>query len=192
MKRITKTNSAHAPPPLLFGPYMPPACRKGDWIADELLGLVEVFGWTIAPLSWPRVRQKGPACPVLTERLAEAVRRESETAVAHWWGVSRDQVRRWRRQLGVEPHTEGSRQLLSANNRAMPAERRERCVAAMSAPQARVKAAETRRGRPAHPATRAALLRGARKPRSKEWGAEANARMLAGKARKAAQKAEKP
>lgn len=107
-------------PALLRDDYTAPKCRVGDWIDDELLGRVEVMGWTEAPKSWPRIRRKGPAGPVLTSDLARAVRTESAKAVAYWWGVNVSQVQRWRRELGVDRVTEGTRERLRAARAAMP------------------------------------------------------------------------
>lgn len=72
------------------------------WLVDERLGLVRVNGWTHARIGWPRLKQPGPAVPVVTAELAHAIRTESVIAVAHWWGVSRDRAQRWRRELDVE------------------------------------------------------------------------------------------
>jgi len=43
--------------------------------------------------------------------LAEAVRRESNQAVAHWFGVTPGKVSAWRRALGVGPTTAGTSDL---------------------------------------------------------------------------------
>jgi hypothetical protein len=56
----------------------------------------------------------------LCDGLVEAVRRESGVAVAHWWGVSSDVVRKWRRALGVGVVNEGGsllRQVASGETR---------------------------------------------------------------------------
>ena len=57
---------------LIAGPYHPPACRKGDWLVDELDGLTEVGGWTDAPISWPRRKKGGRPSLILTAELARA------------------------------------------------------------------------------------------------------------------------
>jgi hypothetical protein len=49
--------------------------------------------------------------PVVCEDLVKALRRESEQAVAHWWGVGVWQVWRWRRVLGVPRVTDGTSRL---------------------------------------------------------------------------------
>jgi hypothetical protein len=43
----------------------------------------------------------------------EAVRRESNIAVAHWWGVTGQTVTLWRKALDVAPTTEGTSGLRS-------------------------------------------------------------------------------
>jgi hypothetical protein len=45
--------------------------------------------------------------------LAKAVRRESEVAVAHHWGVDEQTVGKWRKALGVGATTEGTSKLRS-------------------------------------------------------------------------------
>lgn len=172
------------PPALLAGPYRPPGCKVGDWINDEVLGLVEVAGWTEAPLSWPRRKHRGLPVLVLTEELVRAIRTESSMAVSYWWGVSKDKVRMWRRELGVDRTTPGTRQLLQDRYDPTP-EQLARWRAGGNAPETHAKAAASRRGKPAAEATRAALRRGAKKPKSSEWGQRANAWMLAGKKAKA-------
>lgn len=179
-----RTRTPKAAPPLIAGPYTPPRCRSGDWLDDEILGRVEVMGWTDAPLSWPRIRRKGPAGPVLTAELARAVRMESAAAVAHWWGMSKDQVRKLRQALGVERVTEGTRRVLQENRAAMPPDVAARATAQLQTPEVRERSAAARRGKPASEALRAAALRGARQPKSPEWGARARQWMEAGKKRK--------
>jgi hypothetical protein len=45
----------------------------------------------------------------VTAELARAIRTESVEAMAHWWGVSRWTVRRWRHALGVDRFNEGTK-----------------------------------------------------------------------------------
>lgn len=139
-------------PPLIAGPYRPPHCRVGGWLDDALLGRIEVGGWSTAPISWPLRKYRGLPSLLLTDELVRALRTESAMTIAAWWGVHHDAVRRWRRALNLPTDTEGKRQRHRAD------------VAA-------------RRGRPAHPNTREALLRGARKPKSPAWRAKAKAWM---------------
>lgn len=163
-------------PELIAGPYQPPACRAGDWLDDEIDGRVEVGGWTIAPISWPRRKKTGRASLILTAELARAVRTESSEAICYWWGVSTTKVWMWRKALGVERVTDGTRKLLQERTGVPPeAARRGRRKAA--SPESRAKMAATKRGRPVHPNTRKALRRAARRKKPQEWGVAANAWM---------------
>lgn len=177
-------SSPPSPPPLNFGPYHPPAFELHGWLVDERLGLVRVNGWTHAPIGWPRLKQPGPAVPVVTAELARAIRTESAIAVAHWWGVSRDRVQRWRRELDVGQYTEGTKRLLRDNVVSAPEPLKAQRLAALQRPESHAKAGAARRGKPASPALRAALLKGAKKPKSAEWASKASAWMLEGKRRK--------
>jgi hypothetical protein len=98
------------PPPLHFGPYASPPCRKGAWIVDEIHGLVEVNGWTDGPLGWPtRKRPKGgPRSIAVTADLVRAIQTESAVAVAYWFGISTRKVRELRRALDVARNTVGT------------------------------------------------------------------------------------
>lgn len=164
-------------PELIAGPYLPPPCRVGDWIDDEIDGRLEVGGWTTAPISWPRRKKTGKASLILTEELARAVRAESSEAIAFWWGVSTAKVWMWRKALGVGRVTEGTRKLLQERT-GVPPEAAARGRAAAAAPEVVARMAETKRGRPALPQTKEALLRAAKRKKPAGWGVRANAWML--------------
>ncbi len=165
-----------AAPELIAGPYLPPPCKVGDWIDDEVDGRLEVGGWTVAPISWPRRKKTGRAALILCGDLARAVRVESVEAICYWWGVRPTKVWMWRKALGVERVTEGTRKLLQERTGVPPdAARRGRRRAA--SPESRAKMAATKRGRAAHPNTLAALLKAARRKKTQEWGVVANAWM---------------
>lgn len=91
------------PPSLIDHSYRPPRLRVGDTVRCEYKGRdVEVALFGDAPMRWPTWRGNGgKQLPILAGDLVRAVRQESEQAVCHWWGVSRDTVKRWRRALGV-------------------------------------------------------------------------------------------
>lgn len=78
-------------------------------------GEVEVVGLHEAPI--PRPVGKGGRAKLLVvyKGLARAVRRASEVAVAHHWGVDKQTVWKWRKALGVGAITEGTSQLLSTH-----------------------------------------------------------------------------
>ena len=96
---------------LLFGPYRTPRCKIGGTLRCTMRGQVIVAGLTDAPISWPYVPNRGgngyPPL-ILCGDLVKAVRQESETAVAYWWGVTVQTVWKWRKALNVESQTEGT------------------------------------------------------------------------------------
>lgn len=154
-KRDSSSNKPvrlEAMPALIGGPYRPPTCREGDWLDDAIVGRIQVGGWSTAPLSWPVRKYRGLPSLVVTPDLVRALETESAMAIAAWWGVHHDCVRRWRRTLKLPTKTAGSKALKEVID-------------------------ARRRGRPAHPNTKAALLRGASQPKAAEWGAKANAWM---------------
>ena len=96
---------------LLFGPYSHPPLAYGDEVLCEVRGEVIIFELSNGLIPWPvgkRGRGKGL---VVYAGLADAVRRESAQAVAHWWGVTPQTVGVWRKALGVGALTEGTRRL---------------------------------------------------------------------------------
>lgn len=172
--------------PLLFGPYYPPACKKGDWLDDEIVGRVEVAGWTTAPISWPRRKQPGLPVLILTPELVRAIKMESCMAVAYWWNVSTGKVGMWRKQLGVGRNTPGTLKLC-ADHLVPPSP--EACALARAAinanPEIRQRIAEKKRGVPHSVEAKAKIsAAGKGKPKPPGWGAKANQWMLAGKKRK--------
>jgi hypothetical protein len=87
--------------------YRTPRVRVGAVLFCEARGRdMIVTGMTAAPVRWPVGRTRGepgwPA-PIVCGGLAAAVRREAAQAVARAWGVSRQTVSKWRRELGVGP-----------------------------------------------------------------------------------------
>jgi hypothetical protein len=105
---------------LLFGPYRPPALRRGDRaVCLYKDSLVVVTAWTDAPIPWPRCRplegHGGGSGLLVDEELARAVRHESAAAIKFWWGVGDYAVWSWRKALGVSrTNNEGSWRLISA------------------------------------------------------------------------------
>ncbi|MEN6367728.1 MAG: hypothetical protein ABFC88_13030 [Thermoguttaceae bacterium] len=95
---------AKYPPPFEFhfraGPYVAPKIAKGATVHDEYVGDVECIGITDAPIAWPAYaaktgRRESPM-PILTGALVRAVCEEEELVVAHYWGVTRHMVNRWK------------------------------------------------------------------------------------------------
>lgn len=174
-------------PPLLFGPYHPPACRIGDWINDEVLGLVEVSGWTDGPMPWPKRKRPGLPTIIFTDDLVRAIRSESARAVAGAWGFTPSTVTNWRRALDAERFTPGTTQLLQSNYDA------EQGSAALAKGRATIAAnpairqgiAEKKRGVKHSADAREKISAGLKgRPKAAGWGAMANAWMLEGKARR--------
>lgn len=162
---------------LIGAPYTPPAVRRGDWLDDERYGAVEVGGWTSAPIVWPRRKKTGRHSPILFGDLVRAVRTESVEAICHYWGVGQTTVWAWRQALGVDT-TEGSRRIA---RRGVPADAAAKGRAVARSEESRAKIAASKRGKSAHPNTRAALLKAAKAPKPPGWGKMANEWMMQGK-----------
>lgn len=177
-----------SPRNLIGGPYEPPACRVGSWVTDELFGLVQVNGFSNAPMSWPtRKRERGgPRSLVLSAALAEAIRRESAVAVAHWWGISTKTVRVFRRALDVPRNTEGTLKQHATVAEPPPMTATAKGLARIASdPAIRQRIADKQRGKYVSAETRERLsesLRGVPKPPG--WGERANEWMRAGKAKR--------
>jgi hypothetical protein len=138
---------------LLHGPYRAPRFRYGGTLRCELRGELVVTGLTDAPVPWPLGRRLGrnerARSLVLCGDLAEAVRRESATAVAYHWGVTAQTVTRWRKALGVGHVTEGTHRLRSdLAYEHGPTAGREKGQARNCDPTRRAKIAAARRGKP--------------------------------------------
>jgi hypothetical protein len=138
---------------LLFGPYQAPRCRVGQRVRCQVRGEVRIVGLSDAPIPWPVCKAGKWLVPVVYRGLAKAVRRESEQAVARWWGVHRQTVWAWRKALGVGATTEGTSRLRSEYTREPWAVKVRRKGAAKARdPERREKIAAAKRGkpRPAH------------------------------------------
>lgn len=174
-------------PPLLFGPYRPPACRIGDWINDEVLGLVEVSGWTDGPIPWPKRKRPGLPTIIFTDDLVRAIRSESARAVAGAWGFTPSTVTNWRRALDVGRVTPGTIHLLQSNydpEQGAAASAKGRATIAAS-PDIRQAIADKKRGMKHSPEARKKIGAGQKgRPKAEGWGAKANAWMLAGKTKR--------
>ncbi len=131
----------------LLGTYRTPRFRYGRTVRCAVRGEVEVVSLHEAPIPWP-VGQRGRAKSLVVYKdLACAVRRESEVAVAHQWGVTGQTVGKWRKALGVERVTEGTSKRLSDH-------------AHTPAVVAALKKAQAKSGDPARRAKLAAAMRG--------------------------------
>jgi hypothetical protein len=137
----------------LLGAYRTPRFRYGHKVLCEVRGEVTICGITEAPIPWPiGKRGRGRHSLIVFKGLARAVRRESNQAVAYWWGVDPQTVSTWRRLLGVERATPGTSRLHSdyAGEPWADAMRRESVTKARD-PERRAKTAAARRGHPRPP-----------------------------------------
>lgn len=163
---------------LIGGPYRAPKVTVDDWIMDERYGLVEVGGWTDAPISWPRRAKTGKHSPIVCGDLIRAVRVESGIAVAHHWGVSVTTVWAWRKALGVEHTNPGTARLyrvykpLKLTDSVV-----ERGRAEALSPEALEKNAAAHRGKSVPAQTLAGLLKAARRPKPEEWKRQLSERL---------------
>jgi hypothetical protein len=150
---------------LLFGPYRTPRFRYGGALRCELRGELIVCGLTDAPVPWPLGRLPGrnkrARSLVVSGDLAEAVRRESNQAVAHRWGITPQTVTKWRKALGVGHVNEGTHRLRSAYT-AEPWAQESLAKAQGKAGDAarREKIAAAKRGRPRPPHVVEAMRKG--------------------------------
>jgi hypothetical protein len=159
---------------LLFGPYGAPLFEYGQVVRDEVRGEVEIVGLTDARIPWPIGKTRSAKSLVVYAGLAEAVRRESNMAVCHWWGITPQTVTKWRKALGVGPVTEGTHKL-KQDNAGQPAavEARKKAHAKARDPQRRAKIAAAKRGKKRPPHVVEALRRGRTgKPHSEETRAK--------------------
>src|SRR5688572_17241098 len=99
---------------LHYGPYRTPRFKYGQRIQDLMRGSVRVIGLSDAPIPWPVIRRGSGNSLALYGDLAKAVRRESNLAVAHHWGVTGQTVTKWRKALGVPSATKGTSRLRRA------------------------------------------------------------------------------
>src|ERR1700704_5527219 len=98
---------------LRFGPYRTPRFKYGDVVFCERCGEVTLCGLSKGRIPWPMCRRGKAMAIVLSGGLVDAVQRESGVAIQYWWGVGQDTVWKWRKALGVDRYTQGTRALQS-------------------------------------------------------------------------------
>jgi hypothetical protein len=138
----------------LLATYRTPRVRVGTVLSCELRDAdVIVVGYSDGKVPWPvgtpRDRGGRPGL-VLYGALAAAVRRESNQAVAHWFGVASSVVTRWRKALRVAELNPGSRRLWSAVARD-PARRGKIAAARLGKPRPQHVIEAMRKGRTGKP-----------------------------------------
>jgi hypothetical protein len=136
----------------LLGTYRTPRFRYDKTVRCEVRGEVTIVRLSDGPIPWPIGKRGRGKSLVVFKNLARAVRRESELAVVHWWGVSVWTVWKWRKALGVGATTEGASRLRRDYSGEPWARRaRRKAVAKACDPGRRAKIAAARRGRPRPP-----------------------------------------
>jgi hypothetical protein len=109
----------------LLGSYATPAFSYGDVVTCAVRGDLVLCGLSSAPIPWPIGKRPGKGARArslaIYGALADAVRRESGQAVAHWWGVAAQTVSAWRKALDVPETNEGTHALRSAQGHEAPA-----------------------------------------------------------------------
>jgi hypothetical protein len=159
-------------PPKLLGKYRTPRIRGGSVAVCARRGEVRVVGLSEAPIPWPTGRPpkgRGHGGMVLFAGLADAVRRESVSAVAYWWAVTAQTVTVWRRALGVDEHNEGTTALTSDVHSPILDRARDLAMPTLSSPERREKIAAGKRGKARPPHVIEAMRKGRTgKPQSED------------------------
>ena len=146
----------------LLGTYRTPRFRIGQRVRCLVRGEVIITSITEAPIPWPIAKGgRGRHSLVVYKGLARAVRRESEQAICHWWGVRTTTVWKWRKALGVGIATPGTSRLHRSYATSDPAiiEGRRKAHAKARDPERCRKIAEAKRGKPRPPHVREAMLK---------------------------------
>jgi hypothetical protein len=103
----------------LHGVYRTPRFRLGAKVNCLVRGELTTVGMTDARIPWPLGRRgPGPNSLVVYGDLARAIRRESVSAIGHWFGVHDLTVWKWRKALGVPERNYGTRKLWEAASNA--------------------------------------------------------------------------
>lgn len=153
---------------MLHGPYDPPRIRSGDTLFDERFGWIKTGGYTNAPIPWPRILKTGRHAPILCGRLIDAVKSESEIAVAHHWGVGLTTVWSWRKTLGIGRINEGTSRLYQEYKpEKLTDERAKLGRVAANTVETRKAKSERMRGKPIHLNAATALRLSIKKPKRK-------------------------
>jgi hypothetical protein len=98
---------------LLHGPYHAPTFGLGKLLRCRIRGRVMVKRINAGPIPWPQTIVGCVRAFIQCGDLVRAVCRESEVAVAYWWGVTPQTVWVCRNALGVGATTEGTSRLRS-------------------------------------------------------------------------------
>lgn len=98
---------------LRLGYYRTPEVAVGGRLHCAVRGEVIVVGMSNGRIPWPLASKPGNTNRMLViyGDLKRAVTREAAITVCHHWGVTPQTVSKWRKAMGVGPHTDGSREL---------------------------------------------------------------------------------
>ena len=145
--------------------------KKGDRVfCHARKRPVEFGGYTDGFITWIHAKKTGIKSLILCDDLIEAVKYESEIAIAYWFGVSIGTVYKWRKALNVGNTTEGTKILYEGYYPEKITQEIAKIGRKMSkTPEAIKKLKSKLVGRKIHENTRAALLKSAKQPKSVEW-----------------------
>jgi hypothetical protein len=116
-----------------------PRCRLGKKLFCEIRGWVPVKRISNARIPWPQTIVGRNRAFIICGDLVKALRRESNIAICHHWGVTPQTVTVWRKALDVPVATEGTSRLFRLTAERMPAEVRARAIKAANTPEANAK-----------------------------------------------------
>ena len=75
---------------------------NGQRVRCLVRGDMVITGMTDAPIPWPvGIHDRGRRSLIVYKDLAKAIRRESNRAICHWWGVCPSVIWKWRWVLRV-------------------------------------------------------------------------------------------
>jgi hypothetical protein len=134
----------------LLGKYRTPRFRIGQRVICQVRGEMVITSMTDAPIPWPVGKHgAGRHSLIVYKDLAKAIRRESEQAICHWFGVCPTTVWKWRKALGVGFANEGTSRLFRDYTKEPWAiEARAKAQSKADDPERCRKIAESMRGKP--------------------------------------------
>jgi len=137
----------------LLGKYQTPRFRVGQRVSCKVRGEMVITGTTDEPIPWPLgLHGRGRHTLIVYKDLAKAIRRESNQAVAYWWGVDPQTVTKWRKVLSVARGAQGTTRLFrDYTKEPWAVEALAKAQSKSGDPERRCKIAESRRGKPRPP-----------------------------------------
>src|SRR5262245_61849788 len=136
----------------LLGKYKTPRFRYGRTVFCEVRGEVTICGLSDARIPWPiGKRGRSRNSLIVFKDLEKAIRRESNQAVAYWWGVHPQTVSKWRKALDVGLATEGTSRLHRETIEEVGDAMRALSILKARDPDRRAKITAARQGKPRPP-----------------------------------------